>query len=242
MKRKRICFLAFSAVVLFCNAVYFPAEKAVVAKAEIPSSQTKTCYVALTFDDGPKADTTPQLLDGLQQRGVHATFFLIGSQIASNAAVVRRMKAEGHQIGNHTWSHKKLQGASDAVVQEEIGKTDRELRELLGDGEYWVRPPYGMLSERQQQLFSVPLVRWSVDPKDWKRLNADGDVAAVLRNVQPGDIILMHDCFQPSVTAALRIVDSLQKRGYRFVTVSQLLTVQGTTPRPGTVYCSAAAQ
>lgn len=242
MKRVRICFLVFSSAVLLCNAVWMPSEKEAAAKAEIPSLRAEPCYVALTFDDGPRGDTTPQLLDGLRQRDVHATFFLIGSQIAPNAAVVRRMKAEGHQIGNHTWSHKRLQGASDAVVQEEIGRTDRELRSLLGDGEYWVRPPYGLLNQRQQRLFSVPLVRWSVDPKDWKRQNADGDVAAVLRTVKNGDIILMHDSYRPSVTAALRIVDALQRRGYHFVTVSQLLTVQGTTPRPGTVYCSAAVK
>jgi peptidoglycan/xylan/chitin deacetylase (PgdA/CDA1 family) len=237
LNRERICFLVFSVMTLVCNTAVTSSGTETAAKAEIPRPQM---YVALTFDDGPKADTTPALLEGLRQRKVHATFFLIGSQIAPNAALVRQMKAEGHQIGNHTWSHKKLQGASDAVVQTEINRTDRALRSLLGDGEYWVRPPYGLLSERQRRLFSVPLVRWSVDPKDWKRRNAEGDVAAVLRAVKPGDIILMHDSFHPSVTAALRIVDALQQRGYRFVTVSQLFTAQGTTPRPGTVYCSAA--
>lgn len=239
MKWQRICFLIFSAAVLLCNAAFFPSETETAARIEIPETQKTSRYIALTFDDGPRADTTPMLLDGLRQRRVHATFFLIGSQIEPNAAVVRRMKAEGHQIGNHTWSHKKLQGAPDAVVQAEIGKTDAALHNLLGDGEYWVRPPYGLLNQRQQRLISVPLVRWSVDPRDWKRQNVAADVAAVLRNVKPGDTVLMHDSFRPSVTAALRIVDELQRRGYRFVTVSELLTVQGTTPQPGTVYCSA---
>lgn len=242
MKWQRTCFLILAAAVLLCSVSLRSNGKETAARAEIQETRETPRYVALTFDDGPQANTTPLLLDGLRQRQVHATFFLIGSQILPNAEIVKRMKAEGHQIGNHTWSHKKLEGASDAVVQSEIGRTDEALQKLLGEGEYWVRPPYGMLSQRQQQLFSVPLVRWSVDPKDWKRKNTDADVAAVLRNVKPGDIILMHDPFPQSVTAALRIVDDLQKRGYRFVTVSELLAVQGTTPQAGTVYCSAAAK
>lgn len=238
MKWQRIIFSVLAVGVLIWNATFLSDGVAVDARTGIPEEQTVK-YVALTFDDGPRADTTPRLLDGLHQRGVHATFFLIGSQIAPNAALVRRMQAEGNQIGNHTWSHKKLQGEPDTVVSSEIGRTDKALRKVLGDGEYWVRPPYGLLDSCQQRLFSVPLVRWSVDPKDWKRRNVNGDVEAVLRTVKSGDIVLMHDSFRPSVTAALRIVDTLQARGYRFLTVSELLTRQGTMPHAGVVYCSA---
>lgn len=238
MKWQRICFVLASAAALIFSAASSRADRPTSAPADI--RETPRC-VALTFDDGPRADTTPLLLDGLRQRGVHATFFLIGNQIAPNAALVRRMHAEGHQVGNHTWSHRRLQGASQAVVQAEVGRTDAMLRAVLGNGTYWVRPPYGLLSESQQRLFSVPLVRWSVDPKDWKRRNADADTAAVLRCVKPGDIILMHDAYRPSVTAALRIVDALRSQGYHFSTVEELLKAQGTSPQPGCVYCSASA-
>jgi len=212
--------------------------RAVSAAAQIAES-TQTKYVALTFDDGPRADTTSRLLDGLKARGANATFFLVGRQIGANRDLVRRMVADGNQVGNHTWDHVKLQGASSSVVKQEIGRTDAELRQVLGDGEYWVRPPYGLLNDGQRALFSVPLVHWSVDPEDWKLRNADRDVAAVLRKVKPGSIILMHDSVPASVDAALRIVDTLEAKGYEFVTVRELLELNGVTPCAGVLYHSA---
>ena len=205
--------------------------------AEIPAEATK--YVALTFDDGPRRDTTARLLDGLRQRGASATFFLLGEQIGGNEDLVERMAAEGHQVGNHSWSHAKLQGASRTTVDSEIGKTDGLLHQLLGEGTYWVRPPYGLLDPQQLSWFTVPLVHWMVDPEDWRLRNADKDVAAVLKAVKPGDIILMHDTVPASVDAALRIVDTLQSQGYTFVTVEELLQLSGVTPEPGVMYRSA---
>jgi peptidoglycan/xylan/chitin deacetylase (PgdA/CDA1 family) len=238
LKWHRLCFLLIAAVVIWCSVPALP-DVPVGAKTPIPDQRDGPFYVALTFDDGPRADTTPCLLDGLRKRNASATFFLIGEQIADNAALVERMKLEGHQVGNHTWSHKKLQGLSAQTVQQEIGRTDAELRKLLGDGTYWVRPPYGLLNRTQEKLFSVPLVHWSVDPEDWRVRNADADVAAVLRKVKPGDIILMHDSVPASVNAALRIVDTLQSRGYEFGTVEELLALNDVTPRAGVLYHSA---
>lgn len=212
------------------------AEMAASAGTRLPQ---ETRYVALTFDDGPRASTTGRLLDGLRERGASATFFLIGEQIAGNEGLVRRMKAEGHQVGNHTWTHVRLQGAGDAAVRREIGDTDAALRRVLGDGAYWVRPPYGQVTDGQRALFSVPLVHWDVDPQDWKLRNADRDVQAVLSHVQPGDIILMHDYVPASVDAALRIVDELEAQGYEFVTVEELLALSGVTPEAGRMYHSA---
>lgn len=205
--------------------------------AEIPAEAPK--YVALTFDDGPRRDTTARLLDGLRERGAGATFFLLGEQIAGNEDLVERMAAEGHQVGNHSWSHARLQGASRATVDSEIGRTDALLRQLLGEGTYWVRPPYGLLDPQQFAWFSAPLVHWMVDPEDWRLRDADKDVAAVLKAVKPGDIILMHDTVPASVDAALRIVDTLQSRGYTFVTVEELLRLAGVTPEAGVMYRSA---
>ena len=205
--------------------------------AEIPAEAPK--YVALTFDDGPRRDTTARLLDGLRERGAGATFFLLGEQIAGNEDLVERMAAEGHQVGNHSWSHAKLQGVSRTTVDSEIGKTDALLRQLLGAGTYWVRPPYGLLDPQQFAWFPVPLVHWMVDPEDWRLRDADKDVAAVLKVVEPGDIILMHDTVPASVDAALRIVDTLQSRDYTFVTVEELLCLHGVTPEAGVMYRSA---
>ena len=234
MKGQRAAFLGImAAVLLLCcrgkNTV--PA----VASAEI--SETK--YVALTFDDGPRACTTSRLLDGLRERGASATFFLIGQQIAGNENLVRRMKNEGHQVGNHTWDHVKLQGKSASVVSREICRTDNTIRDVLGDGTYWVRPPYGLLNRNQYCCFSTPLIHWSVDPEDWKLRNTEKVTAAVLKKVQPGDIILLHDAYQTSVDAAFQIVDTLEDEGYEFVTVKELLALYGVTPQAGKFYTDA---
>ena len=234
MKLQRIVFLLAASLLLLWVISPRP-DIAAGGEAQI-TEETK--YIALTFDDGPRPDTTGRLLDGLKERGAKVTFFLIGKQIANNTTLVQRMKAEGHQVGSHTWNHTKLQGQSCSVISAEICRTDAALRSLLWDGEYWVRPPYGLLDKCQESLFSVPLVTWSVDPEDWKLKNADKDVAAVLSHVQPGDIVLMHDSVPASVDAALRIVDKLQSQGYQFVTVQELLELKGITPQPGVMYYS----
>ena len=177
-------------------------------------------YVALTFDDGPRADTTTRLLDGLLERGVPATFFVIGEQIPCNKGLLQRMKAEGHQIGNHTYSHVRLLKADKDAVVEEIHKTEALLTEAVGEGSFWLRP----------------MIYWSVDPQDWKLLDKDKVTAAVLEAVQPGDVILLHDFYASSVDAALEIIDRLQAEGYAFVTVEELFRIQGVTPQPGTLY------
>lgn len=237
MKIQRIAFLAAAALLLGLSALPSGESAAVGGEASISAEERK--YVALTFDDGPRRDTTERLLDGLRERGASATFFLVGEQIDANTDLVERMRDEGHQVGNHTWSHVKLQGTSAVRLKEEVGKTDAKLRDVLGEGTYWVRPPYGLLNEAQDRLFSVPLVHWSVDPEDWKLRNADADVKAVLSKVQPWDIILMHDSVPASVDAALRIVDTLEAQGYEFVTVEELLALNGVKAQAGVQYRSA---
>ncbi len=237
MRRQRWLFLLLAALVLWRAAASERAAVPADASAELPAEEPK--YVALTFDDGPRSSTTGQLLDGLLERGASATFFLVGQQIAGNEDLVLRMRDEEHQVGNHSWSHELLQGKSSSVVVSEIQKTDEALRKILGDGSYWVRPPYGLLNEGQKRLFTVPLVHWSVDPEDWKLRDTAKDVAAVLDQVFPGAIILMHDSVTQSVDAALQIVDELQAQGYTFVTVEELLRLHGVTPEPGVFYLSA---
>lgn len=203
--------------------------------AQLPAGEK---YVALTFDDGPKAGTTDVLLDGLAERRASATFFLIGRQIPGNEDLVQRMAAEGHQVGNHTWNHARLEGADAAVISDEVGLTDQLLRDILGAGEYWVRPPYGGVDRTVQTAVTVPMVKWSVDPRDWESLNADKVVQAVLETVKPNSIILLHDIYPSSVEAALQLVDLLRQEGYQFVTVRELLALNGITPQDGVLYCS----
>ena len=152
-------------ILALLTALCLPGGEAMPADggAEIPAGEK---YVALTFDDGPRRGTTERLLDGLKERGAKATFFLIGQQIEDNAALVARMAEEGHQIGNHTWSHQRLDGILPDEAAQEVARTEAALEALLGGGEYWLRPPYGQVAEGVE--LGVPMVKWCVDPRDWE--------------------------------------------------------------------------
>ena len=148
------------------------------------------------------------------------------------------MQAEGHQVGNHTWSHARLEKASKETIETEIGRTEALLTQLLGGSGYWLRPPYGQVRAGAEGEIPVPMVKWSVDPRDWESRDAAKVTQAVLEAVRPNSIILLHDIYPASVEAALRIVDALQKEGYWFVTVEELLRLNGVTPRAGVLYRS----
>lgn len=197
-------------------------------------------YIALTFDDGPRYETTSVLLDGLLERDAKATFFVVGTQIActGNEDLVRRMKAEGHQVGNHTYSHVRLSITQRDVALEEIQKNGVILETLLGEGEYWLRPPYGLIDRSRAALVKTPMIYWTLDPEDWKLLDAKKVADHVVANVKDGDIILLHDFYPSSVEAALDIIDRLQPEGYTFVTVEELFRIQGVEPENGVLYAA----
>ena len=193
---------------------------------------------ALTFDDGPNPRTTGPLLEELSRREVPATFFLVGACIPGNEDLIRRMAAEGHQIGVHTYSHVKLTEQDEAHYRREVDSVRAQLTEILGEGDYWLRPPYGILDEQVRRRSEGPLVLWSVDPEDWRDRNTDRIVEAVLSRVQDGDIILLHDIYGSSTAAALRIADGLLERGYCLVTVRELMELRGREPEQGRTVCA----
>lgn len=206
--------------------------------AAAASGQAELPCIALTFDDGPSPQTTAALLDGLKERGAHATFFLIGEQIADNAALVQRMAEEGHQIGNHSFTHVRLDAAG-ADELNEIARTDDALCALLGSGEYWIRPPWGFSSDALKQSVSVPLVFWSIDTMDWS-VRSRGLVAHhIVQHAKDGDIVLLHDPYPTSVDAALQAIDTLSAQGYEFVTLEELFARSGATPEAGHFYLRA---
>lgn len=198
------------------------------------TSETK--YLALTFDDGPKQGTTDRLLDGLKQRGASATFFLVGEWAAVHQDLVRRMRDEGHQIGNHTWSHVRLEGEDTDALLQEIQHNETLLQEILGGENYWLRPPYGVIAPELVDAIEVPMIKWSVDPRDWESRDSQKIVESALREVEPNSIVLLHDIYPASVDAALEIVDRLQEEGYWFVTVEELLRLNGVEPQKGILY------
>ncbi len=180
-------------------------------------------FVALSFDDGPDRECTEELLDGLKNRGVKATFFLMGQNIEGNEDLVLRMKEEGHLVGNHSYSHLQFTKADSQTVQDAVASTSRLIEEITGEEPQYIRPPYGEWNEELDGQIDLTPVFWSVDSLDWKLKDRRQIVKRVLDDVEDGDIILMHDIYPQSVEAALEIVDRLSGAGYTFVTVDELL-------------------
>ena len=197
------------------------------------------CIRDSTFDDGPRRSTTTRLLDGLSERGVKATFFLIGAQIENNGDVVRRMDEEGHQVGIHTFDHVKLTDLSRTDFDAQVETTRALLKSTLGHNDFLLRPPYGMLDESVKAWAGCPIILWSIDPEDWRDQNTDRVVREVVAGARDGGIILMHDIFPESVDAALQIVDQLHQQGYLFCTVDELFAARGLPLEAGEMYWNA---
>lgn len=215
----------FLACILLLSLVVIP------VRAESPR------YVALTFDDGPSGKYTRSLLDGLALRGVKATFLLCGYRMEQYPDITRRIFDEGHEIGYHGFSHKSMRDMSRKTIGQELIDSAALMPE--GCRPVFFRPPGGIVTDGVRQVAEarqLALLSWSVDPKDWATTSVGSIETAVLKKIQDGDIILLHDMSVSSVQAALDIVDTLQGQGYRFVTVSQLAKLRRVPIRPGRMY------
>ncbi|MEV6038380.1 polysaccharide deacetylase family protein [Nonomuraea sp. NPDC052116] len=177
--------------------------------------------VALTFDDGP-GPYTDTLLAYLAAYHAQATFFVVGSNVVTYPRVLRRTVAAGHEIGNHTWSHPDLTRLSPARVRSQLGRTDQAIRAITGIVPGLVRPPYGAINATVRRQTGRPMVLWSVDTLDWRYRSSATVARRALRSVRPGSVILFHDIHPTTVRAIPRVLRKLARRGYRFVTVSQL--------------------
>lgn len=179
--------------------------------------------VALTFDDGPHPVWTEKLLDGLKERGIRATFFVIGQSVKEHPELVRRMIKEGNQVGNHTYSHVQLTACKQSTALEEIKKTQDVIYQETGFRPLYIRPPFGSWSAALQKKSRMETVLWDVDPYDWKVQNTDQIVKQILKQTEDGSIILLHDIYETSVDAALEVADIFLQRGYRFCTVEEIM-------------------
>jgi peptidoglycan/xylan/chitin deacetylase (PgdA/CDA1 family) len=184
-------------------------------------------HVAMTFDDGPHPQNTPRLLDILRARNIKATFYVIGQNVDRHPGIVRRIVAEGHEIGNHTYTHRKLTVLGNTEVENEMRKTEEAIIRAAGVKPRTMRPPYGALLQQQRRMifssFSYPTIMWSVDPNDWRRPGPSVVASRILSGAHNGAIILAHDLHSPTVDAMPQTFDGLLSRGYQFITVSQLL-------------------
>ena len=193
------------------------------ADADVDADIGEEKRIAITFDDGPHRLYTPKLLDGLKERGIHATFFLVGENIGNNEALVKRMAEEGHLIGNHTFSHVQLTKMKKEDACREVQQTNERICAVTGAPVLYIRPPYGSWNDELQAEIPMTVTLWTLDSEDWKSQNTGKIVELVESEAKEGSIILLHDIFDTSVEAALRIVDDLTAQGYTFVTVDELL-------------------
>jgi len=222
-------------------------EKAATAPARLPKTgvtekitysevNVDGPYIAMTFDDGPHATNTAKLLDIAAKRHIKLTFFVLGQCVQENPAVLQREVAEGHEIGNHSWSHPNLAKLSDEAVRSQLRRTDNLIVKTAGVKPKLMRPPYGELTKRQRiwvnHDFNYKVILWDVDPLDWKRPGPSVIASRIIAGARPGSIILSHDIHPPTIEAMPQVFDALLAKGFKFVTISELLAMNKGGERP----------
>ena len=248
----RLLFVCFASVIVVgAGADPTPATrdagKKTQAAAEDPSITFNSVhvdgpYIAMTFDDGPSATLTPKLLDLLAAHHIKATFFVIGENVAEHSEIVARAAGEGHEIANHSWSHPNLGKMSGDSVRSQLQRTDDAIQNATGKRPTLMRPPYGSITAREKRWihdeFGYQIILWDVDPYDWKRPGPAVVRNRILKETQPGSIVLSHDIHPGTIEAMPSTFDALEAKGFKFVTVSELIRMavpkaSRPSPQPG---------
>ncbi|MFG2295469.1 polysaccharide deacetylase family protein [Streptomyces sp. NPDC048603] len=210
-----------------------------VAARPVPVDCRRAQCVALTFDAGPGPDTS-HLLDVLKAKRVSVTFFLLGKNTRVRPELVRREAFEGHELANHTWTHRRLTLASEAEIRRELVTLQEQVKELTGRAPTLMRPPQGLTDARVAEVcrsLGLAQILWSVTAKDYRDHDPEVITSRVLQGARRNGIILLHDVYPGTVPAVPAIIDGLRRRGLTPVTVSQLFTA--TRPEPGRAYWTA---
>ena len=206
---------------------------------KVAPAPTGPC-LALTFDDGPNPNNTPALLDVLKAKGIHATFFVLGQNAALYPAILRRMIAEGHEIANHSWNHMSFPALTQEQRTSQVRKTNEAIERAIGHPPRLIRPPYGATDANMNRWLSddlkMTVVLWSVDSRDWEHHDMNSIRREIVSAAKPNSIILAHDIHRTTVSAMPATLDALLEKGYRFVTVSELLAMRPEKVRSGTVH------
>lgn len=228
VNKKIVYIIVVILICCLCKAVQTVTDIPEVQETMGTGEKTKnvnmaTKKIALTFDDGPHPFYTEQLLDGLKERDVKVTFFVTGEHAELHPEVIKRMQEEGHLIGNHTYNHMRLESDNRKEFTEQLIKTNEIIEGITGQEVQYVRPPYGAWDKKIEAELNMFPVLWTVDPQDWCSDNAASVAQKVISKTRENDIILMHDYFESSVTAALKAVDELKEDGFTFVTVEEIL-------------------
>lgn len=241
MKRK-VKLVIIIVAVLFLIALGIAAftvffdQAVIVRRGTIYRKHTTQQLVALTFDDGPSLEWTPQILEALKKEQVKATFFMIGEHVKKYPQVARRIAEEGHEIGNHTSDHHVLIYYKMDELEKEINDAQNTIREVTGVTPKYFRPPKAWLNDDEKkkiEKMGYKVILWSLNSKDWVTFHDKQITSYILRHIRPGDIILFHDSGgvftteggdrSQTVKTIPRLVRKLREKGYKFVTITELL-------------------
>lgn len=219
----------------FILSLFFD-EAVFVRKGTFYRAQRADKVVALTFDDGPSPEWTPQVLDELKKAEVKATFFMLGNHVERYPEIARQVLAEGHEIGNHTYDHHVLIYYKMEELEKEIKDAEKAIKTVTGQNTRYFRPPKAWLSSREKKKIEemgYKIVLWSLNSKDWVTYHDKQITSYILKRIRPGDIILFHDSGgvftaeggnrTQTIKTIPRLVKKLKERGYRFVTISELM-------------------
>ena len=204
----------------YIDESYLKGEDLEKYKAYIKKRSRKA--VALTFDDGPNPNTTPVALELLKKYNAKGTFFMVGKAVAGNEEIIKQVVAEGHQIGNHSWSHPLLTKISLEQAKSQINDTTEALKKASGQDVHIMRPPYGGINATIQAAVDQSFILWDVDTLDWKNRNT-ASIMKEVRKARPGSIILMHDVHQTSINALPLVLQYLTEQGFELVTIDELM-------------------
>jgi peptidoglycan/xylan/chitin deacetylase (PgdA/CDA1 family) len=184
-------------------------------------------YIAITFDDGPQDVQTPRLLKMLKARGIKATFFCVGQCVAQSPEIARQIVEEGHEIANHSWNHPLLTKMGEAAVKDQIDRTHNVIKQTTGVTPTLLRPPYGGFTVKQRAwanaVWNYKVILWDVDSLDWKHRSPAKTESIILAETKKGSIILCHDIHKTTVDAMPATLDALRAKGFKFVTVTELM-------------------
>lgn len=228
--RKNIVLFIFIVVVIFTLCA---------ASHAATSADSNDKMIALTYDDGPHPKYTPLILDVLKKHNACATFFMVGERAQNLPEIVSRINKEGHSIGNHTYDHAELTRLSDTVAISQIERTNDIIEGIIGVRPVLMRPPLGLRNKRIDGLIkgqNMYNILWNVDPVDWDYKGAQHIYNAVVKKIQSGDIVIMHDFYPNTVTATDMILSTLSAQGFRFVTIEELLRLDEKAAREDVYY------
>jgi peptidoglycan/xylan/chitin deacetylase (PgdA/CDA1 family) len=194
--------------------------------------------LALTFDDGPSKNYTPLLLDGLRERGVHVTFFMLGVWAEKSPQIVLQAYEDGHALGGHSYDHRtRFTKLSAYSLKTQIKKTDDIIAGITGDEPpFLLRPPYGAINETVAQKTGKAIILWNIDPRDWAVRDSEKVYNFIMERAADGGVVILHDLYETSVEGALKAIDDLLAEGWIFVTIPELYEAHGITLQAGGIY------